>query len=227
VTGPVRIVVADGHPLYRRGLAALLASQAGWAVVAQEDTGAGAVTAVVRTAADLVVMDIDLPHPSAAETTRRITAERPEADILVLTTRDDGAAMAGLLRGGAVGCLLKTGDQASTVRAVTAVVQGHALLPASAARHVLEGAPELTSREKEVLNLVAAGWSAGDISKVLVLDTAAVRAHVRAIVAKLHADGRRAEHAGETGPAAAGGSGSALGPRRTVPRRGSRRGRRR
>lgn len=229
MTGAVRIVVADGHPLYRRGLTALLASHPGWTVVAQEDTGADALDAVVRTQPDLVVMDIDLPHPHAAETTRRIAAERPEARILVLTSGDDGEAMAELFRAGVRGCLPKTDDRGALVRAVTAVAQGDALLPAAAARHVLDGGPELTSREQEVLNLVAAGWGTADISKVLVLDSVAVRAHVTAIVAKV-GPGAATVRAGEDGPAP-----TALDP--TAPgrtpspgrprRRGSRRGHRR
>ena len=231
VPGVVRIVVADGHPLYRRGLTVLLASRPGWAVVAQEDTGAGTLTAALRTDPDLVVMDIDLPHPDAAETTRRIAGELRDVGILVLASRDDGAAMAGLLCAGARACLLKTDDQESVVRAVTAVARGDALLPASAARHVLAGGPELASRELEVLNLVAAGWSAEDISKVLVLDSAAVRAHVGAIVVKIQAAERRraALRAEETPPPGDGGAvlGGPGSPRRTSSRRGNRRSRRR
>jgi DNA-binding NarL/FixJ family response regulator len=187
MSGAVRIVVADGHPMYRRGLAALLASHPGWAVVAQEDTGAGTLDAALRTRPELVVMDIDLPHPPAAETARRITAELPEAAILVLTSRDDGAAMAGLFRAGARGCLAKTDDRSSVVRAVSAAVRGDALLPAAAARHVLDDGPALTSREQEVLELVGAGWGTEDIAKVMVLDPTSVRDHVTAIVEKVRA----------------------------------------
>jgi DNA-binding NarL/FixJ family response regulator len=213
VSGAVRIVVADGHPVYRRGLTALLAAHPGWAVVAQEDTGAGTVAAVLRTEPDLVVMDMDLPHPHAAETVRRIGAECPAAGILVLTARDDGEAMAALVRAGVRGCLLKGADQDPLVRAVTAVAQGEVILPPAAARYLLSGAVELTSREQEVLDLVGAGWSDADIAKVLVLDTAAVRQHVEAIVGEVQAGERAALRARQ-----------ALVPPRKGPRRGSRRG---
>ncbi|HEY0486565.1 MAG TPA: response regulator transcription factor [Mycobacteriales bacterium] len=185
MSGPLRIVVADGHPLYRRGLAGVLAAQPDWAVVAQEDTGAGAVAAALRTGADVVVADLDLPHPDVAETARRIGAVLPGARILVLASRDDGAELAGLLRAGVLGCLPKTDDRSVVVRAVSAVARGDALLPAVAARQVLADADDLAGRRREVLELVADGWSTADIAKVLVLSPAAIRAQVTAIVAAL------------------------------------------
>jgi DNA-binding NarL/FixJ family response regulator len=221
VNGAVRIVVADGHPLYRRGLTALLASHAGWTVVAQEDTGAGAVWAVEQHQPDVVVMDLDIPHVEVVEATRQMVAACPAVGVLVLARREDGERLFRALLAGARGHLPKSVDEGAIVRAVTAVVDGEAVLGAVAARRMLEflgSTPDaaVTSREYEVLNLVAAGWTSADISKVLVLTPAAVRGHIGDILTKV----RRAapeDPAGQTGGV----------PRTAAPRRRGRRTRER
>lgn len=186
---PVRIVVADGRPLYRRGLAALLAAQPGWVVVAKEDTGPAVVAAVRDTEPDVAVLDLDLPVLDGIEAAREIAAENPETGVLVLAWRDDEDGFLAL-RAGARGFLPKGAEDSDIVRATAAVARGEAVLAGSSARRAVEfirSTPTvgLTARESEVLELVAAGWTTADISKVLVLTPEGVGRHVSGIVAAL------------------------------------------
>lgn len=234
--GGVRILVVEGRPLYRRGLAALLRGHPGWSVVAEEDSGTGAIAAAVRSEPDVVVVDLELPSPDGIETTRRLVAACPGVGVLVLTRFDDDHALFEALCAGARGHLHKGAVHGDIVAAVSGVAAGDAVLGSGVARRVVEFfggsqsagtavAPVLSGRETEVLNLVAAGWSPADIAKVLVLTAPALRAHVTAVVGKLQA----AHRPGPTGlwePDATTPV-PVDGPRRAGSRRrGSRRGRR-
>ena len=193
----VRIVVADDHPLYRRGLAALLSAQDGWSVVAEEVDGIGAVTAAHVRQPDVVVMDLRMPGLDGIEATRRIVATSPHVAVLVLTMYDDDASVFAAMRAGARGYLLKGADQTEIVRAVGAVAGGEAIFGASIAARILEffaaprprGTevvfPQLTAREHEVLDLIAAGRSNTELAGVLVLSPKTVRNHVSNIFSKL------------------------------------------
>ena len=193
----VRIVVADDHPLYRRGLSALLSGQEGWAVVAEEVDGVGAVTAAHAWQPDVVVMDLRMPGLDGIEATRRIVATSPHVAVLVLTMYDDDASVFAAMRAGARGYLLKGADQAEIVRAVGAVADGEAIFGASVAARILEffaaprprGTevvfPQLTAREHEVLDLLAAGRSNAELAAMLVLSPKTVRNHVSNIFSKL------------------------------------------
>jgi DNA-binding NarL/FixJ family response regulator len=193
----VRIVVADDHPLYRRGLAAVLAAQEGWAVVAEEVDGIGAVTAAHARQPDVVVMDLRMPGLDGIEATRRIVSTSPHVAVLVLTMYDDDASVFAAMRAGARGYLLKGADHTEIVRAVGAVADGDAIFGASVAARILEffaaprprGTevvfPQLTAREHEVLDLLAAGRSNAELADVLVLSPKTVRNHVSNIFSKL------------------------------------------
>ena len=193
----LRIVVADDHPLFRRGLVGVLSAHEGWQVVAEESDGIGVVTTVHARQPDVVVMDLRMPGLDGIEATRRIVATSPQIAVLVLTMHDDDASLFSAVRAGARGYLLKGADQAEIVRAVAAVADGEAIFGASLAGRILEffaaprarGAevvfPQLTAREHEVLDLIAAGRSNGDVAATLVLSPKTVRNHVSAIFAKL------------------------------------------
>ena len=236
--GGVRIVIAEGRPLYRRGLAALLRGHPGWVVVAEEDSGTAAIAAAVHAEPDVVVVDLELSRPDGIETTRQLVGARPGLGVLVLTRFDDDSALFDAVCAGARGHLHKAAVHAEIVAAVSAVANGDAVLGAGVARRLADffagprpavtvGTPALTGRETEVLNLVAAGWSIPDIAKVLVLGAPVVRGHITAVVAKLQA----AHGPGPDGLWDAAGAverpAPADRPRRTGSRRGSRRGRRR
>jgi DNA-binding NarL/FixJ family response regulator len=198
VTEPVvRILVADDHPLYRRGLAALLSGQPGWEVVGEEADGIGAVTTAHTQQPDVVVMDLRMPGLDGIEATRRIVATSPHIAVLVLTMYDDDASVFSAMRAGARGYLLKGADQTEIVRAVAAVAGGEAIFGAAVAARILEffatdrprGTevvfPQLTVREHEVLDLLAAGRSNAELATLLVLSPKTVRNHVSNIFAKL------------------------------------------
>jgi DNA-binding NarL/FixJ family response regulator len=193
----VRIVVADDHPLYRRGLAALLSAPDGWEVVAEESDGVGVVTAAHAEQPDVVVMDLRMPGLDGIEATRRIVATSPHVAVLVLTMYDDDASVFAAMRAGARGYLLKGADQTEIVRAVAAVAGGEAIFGPSVAARIIEffaadrprGTelvfPQLTAREHEVLDLIAAGRSNSELASTLVLSPKTVRNHVSNIFTKL------------------------------------------
>jgi DNA-binding NarL/FixJ family response regulator len=204
-TEQLTIVVAEDHPLYRRALTALLGEQPGWSVVAEAEDGVGAVTAAHAEQPDVVVMDLRLPGLDGIEATRRIVAASPHIAVLVLTMYDDDASVFAAMRAGARGYLLKGADQADIVRAVAAVADGEAIFGSAVARRIIEFFaaprpaavpeivfPELTAREHEVLDLIAAGRSNADLAAALVLSPKTVRNHVSNIFAKLHVADRSA-----------------------------------
>jgi DNA-binding NarL/FixJ family response regulator len=193
----VRIVVADDHPLYRRGLTQVLAAQPGWAVVAEESDGLGAVTAVHAHDPDVVVMDLRMPGLDGIEATRRIVGARPHVAVLVLTMYEDDGSVFSAMRAGARGYLLKGADHTEIVRAVGAVADGEAIFGAAVATRILEFFsagrpreaevvfPQLTAREHEVLDLIAAGRSNAELAAALVLSPKTIRNHVSNIFTKL------------------------------------------
>jgi DNA-binding NarL/FixJ family response regulator len=198
VTDPaVRILVADDHPLYRRGLAALLSAQAGWEVVGEEADGIGAVTTAHATQPDVVVMDLRMPGIDGIEATRRIVSASPHVAVLVLTMYEDDGSVFSAMRAGARGYLLKGADQTEIVRAVAAVAGGEAIFGAAVAARIIEFFaaprpretqlvfPQLTAREHEVLDLLAAGRSNAELAATLVLSPKTVRNHVSNVFAKL------------------------------------------
>ena len=202
---PLTILVAEDHPLFRQALVSLLGGQPGWQVTAEADDGTGAVAAAQAAQPDVVVMDLRLPGLDGIEATRRIVATSPHIAVLVLTMYDDDASVFEAMRAGARGYLLKGAGQAEVVRAVADVAAGGAVFGPAVARRVLEYFaaprppvanadvfPELTAREREVLDLIAAGRRNADVAAALVLSPKTVRNHVSNIFAKLHVADRSA-----------------------------------
>jgi DNA-binding NarL/FixJ family response regulator len=194
---PITVLVADDHPLYRRGLATLLDAQPGWTVVAQADDGLAAVTEAHHHDPDVVVMDLNMPKVDGIEATRRIISASPRVGVLVLTMYDDDESVFAAMRAGARGYVLKGADQSDIVRAVAAVARGEAIFGASVATRIVEFFaaprrsidasvfPQLGQREHYVLDLIAAGRNNTDIAATLGLSQKTVRNHVSNIFAKL------------------------------------------
>lgn len=192
----LRIVLADDHPLFRHGLRQLLEEVAGHTVVAEAGDGEAALAAVAEHAPDVVVMDLTMPRLSGLEATRRIVNDHPGTAVLVLTMNEDDASVFAALRAGARGYVLKGCEGSEFLRAVGAVAAGEALFgPAVAGRLAgfLTGGqpaaqvafPELSGREREVLDALAAGRDNAEIARALFLSPKTVRNHVTAIFAKL------------------------------------------
>jgi DNA-binding NarL/FixJ family response regulator len=201
---PVRVVLADDHPMFRYGLAAILAGAAGIEVVGEADDGQKLVALVERELPDVVLTDLAMPGLDGATATSRILHRHPEIGVLVLTMHEDDEALFAALRAGVRGYLLKDADRDDIVRAVLAVAAGEAVYGAAVARRIVDfftGAqqryaaqvfPELTGREREVLNLLATGCGNHEIARRLVLSEKTVRNHVATILTKLQAPNRAA-----------------------------------
>ncbi|WP_410791938.1 response regulator [Kribbella sp. C-35] len=195
---PVRVLLADDHPVYRDGLAALLGSLDGVEVVGTAADGVEAVDGARELQPDVVVMDVQMPRLDGIEATRAITADSPHIGVVVLTMAEEDQTLFAAMRAGARGYLLKGANQGEIVRAITAVAQGEAIFGPAIARRVAEffaaapaatrGSPfpQLTSREHEILALVAAGRSNAQIASELYLSPKTVRNNVSNIFTKLH-----------------------------------------
>jgi DNA-binding NarL/FixJ family response regulator len=197
VTGPagVRVVIADDHPVVRSGLSALLASVQSVTVAGTAATGREAVRAAVTLHPDVLVMDIQMPELSGVAATREITRTAPDVAVLMLTMFDDDDTVFAAMRAGARGYVLKGAQQDEIVRAIQAVAAGEAIFGPGIARRVLGLAsvpagsgvpfPELTSRERDVLSLIATGMRNAQIAGQMAVAPKTVANHISAIFSKL------------------------------------------
>jgi DNA-binding NarL/FixJ family response regulator len=197
----IRVVLVDDHPVYRQGLAMLLAEDE-IEVVGEGGTATEGLAAVAEHQPDVVVMDLHLPDLSGVEATRRILAAYPTMGVLVLTMDSGNAATANALRAGARGYLLKEAAALDVSRAVAAVARGELLVDAALAARLpsLLGAgsapvPQLdglSPREWEILRLVARGRSNAEVGRALFLAEKTVRNNVTTLLAKTGAPSRAA-----------------------------------
>ncbi len=201
---PVRVVIADDHPMYRFGLHAALCGSGEIDVVAEADTGLELLALVDRHLPDVVLTDLSMPGLDGAGATTRILRSHPHTGVLILTMHDDDEALFAALRAGARGYLLKDAERDDIVRAVLAVATGEAVYGPSVAgrivdfftdahqRYASQVFPELTPRELEVLDLVATGQGNHEIARSLVLSEKTIRNHVATILVKLQVPNRAA-----------------------------------
>ena len=193
----LRVVVADDHPVYREGLVSMLTDR-GVEVVADVDSGEAAVAAVAEHRPDVVLMDLEMPGLGGLEATRRLLAEGPSTAVLVVTMDSDDTSVFAALKAGARGYLVKDASGADIARAVESVARGESVLGARISGQVLAAAvgsasaapqafPQLTSREREVLELVARGYDNARIGRHLGLTEKTVRNNVSLVLAKLAA----------------------------------------
>ena len=198
-SGPARVVVADDQTVVREGIVMLLGLLPGIEVVGAAGDGDQAVKLVAELAPDVVLMDLRMPRCDGVEATRRIRAEHPGTQVVVLTTYADDESLFPALKAGARGYLTKDAGGDEIVRAVHSVLSGDAGLSPSVQRRLLErlSAPEpepadpveppdgLTTREVEVLLLIAEGISNHEIGRRLHVSTATVKTHINNMFAKL------------------------------------------
>jgi DNA-binding NarL/FixJ family response regulator len=202
----IRVVVADDQALVRAGFVALLDAQDGIAVIAEADTGAAALAAARELRPDVVLMDIRMPEMDGLTATRAIAADPALAEVrvVVLTTFELDEYVFEAMRAGASGFLVKHTEPAELVRAVRVVAEGEALLSPSVTRRLVSefaartkrpagpstALAELTSREREVMTLVAEGLTNAEIGERLFMSPATARTHVSRILTKLGARDR-------------------------------------
>jgi DNA-binding NarL/FixJ family response regulator len=189
---PIRVVVADDHPVVREGVAAILADQSDITVVGQAEDGESAIASYRAHRPDVMMMDLQMPRVSGLEAITRIRAEFPEARIIVLTTYAGDAQALGALRAGAVGYLLKNTLRRELVEAVRSVHNGGKHLNAEVATGIALHATQdrLTARESAVLQYAAAGNSNKQIAAHLFITEETVKGHMKAIFGKLGAADR-------------------------------------
>jgi len=209
------ILIADDHPVFRYGLLAFLSAEPTTEVVGEATTGEEAIEKALSLQPDVILMDLNMPGVNGIEATRRIIAEIPHVSILVLTMFDDDDSVFAPMRAGARGYLLKGAEGEETVRAISVVNNGEAIFSPSITRRMMQyfGAsrptalpqlfPDLTEREREILTLIAQGYTNPAIAEKLVLSPKTVRNHVSNIFSKLQVAGRaeaiiRARDAGMT-----------------------------
>lgn len=199
----ITIVVVDDHPVVRNGLVALLGTIPGFDVVGEAADGNAAVRVVEEVQPDVVLMDVRMPGMDGVEATRRIREKVPGCRVLTLTMHDDDATVFTAMKAGAQGYLLKEAEQDDIVRAVHAVMAGEAIFGPGVATRLLGyfaepptmvGAdvnfPELTERERTILDLLAQGKRNSDIAAQIYLSPKTVSNHLTSIFAKLQVAGR-------------------------------------
>ena len=193
----LRVLIADDHPIYRNGIRALLASVSDFEVVGEAATGEEAIAEAADSQPDVVLMDLQMPGIGGVEATRQILFASPHIRVLVVTMFEDDYSVFTAMRAGARGYIVKGANSNDMLRAIRAVGSGEAIFsPAIAVRLMnffaaprpaipAQTFPELSDREREILDLIAQGASNTDIANKLALSPKTVRNHVSNIFSKL------------------------------------------
>lgn len=197
----IRVVLVDDQELVRAGLGGILRERFGFEIVGECGDGRDVVRVVQASAPDVVVMDVRMPHVDGIAATREVRAQVPDVPVLALTTFDDDEALAGMLRAGAAGFVLKGAPAEELQRAVRAVAEGGGWLDPAVTHRVLDtyrAVPEsgpptgsattlatLTQRERDVLTLIGAGRTNAEIAEELYVGEGTVKTHINHVFAKL------------------------------------------
>ena len=204
MSGPIRVVLADDHPMYRYGVEAVLADVSSIDLLGTASSGKELLAMVERCQPDVVLTDLRMPDLSGIEVTERLVASHPDLPVLVLTMHDDDESVYGALRAGARGYLLKGADGGELVATIETLAAGGSVFGPAVARRIVgfflesthryrEGTfPQLTRREAEVLDLLAAGRRNSAIAAQLGLSEKTVRNHLSSLLLKLQVEDRSA-----------------------------------
>lgn len=192
----LRIVIVEDHPMFRKGLRTLVSSVEDFEVVGEASDGDQAVQVALDLLPDIVLMDLQLPGQSGISAIREIVATSPTTRILVVTLFDDDDSVFAALRAGARGYILKDTDETDMIRAIRTIAAGESLFSAAVASRVLaffalphpvasRAFPSLTTREREILHLLARGRSNAAIATELSLSVKTIANNVSNIFSKL------------------------------------------
>jgi NarL family two-component system response regulator LiaR len=194
MANPIRIVVADDHPVVRDGLVAMLNTQADFEVVGQAATGIEVIQQVVALQPDVLLLDLEMPEMDGVEALQRLRKENRDVHTIVFTAFDTDDRIVGAVQAGARGYLLKGSPREEIFRAIRVVHAGGSLLQPVVAskllRQVSEGFEPLTPRELEVLHLLAQGMQNKEIAAELTITERTVKFYVSSILGKLGAGNR-------------------------------------
>ncbi len=199
----IRIVIADDHAVVREGTRTFLEKEPDMTVVGEAGDGEEAVKLIQKYKPDVAILDIAMPKLSGIEVTRRIKEDQPSIAVLILTAYDNDEYVFALLEAGAAGYLLKDVPRGEIVDAVRAVHEGESVLHPSIARKVIQRAivnpgkqaaekdeTELSEREKEIMMLIAKGFSNKEIADTLTISSRTVQGHINKIFHKLNVGSR-------------------------------------
>lgn len=196
---PIKILIADDHPVFRFGLKALLATEPDLEVVGEAATGKDAVTLATKLTPDVILMDINMPDLNGIEATRQIVQTHPSIGVLILSMLDDETVFSAM-QAGARGYLLKGSEGEATIQAIRVIAEGGTIFSPGIAERVMayfsrglrkpELFPELTVREREILDLIARGLTNQAIADRLMLSSKTVRNQVSEIYSKLRVASR-------------------------------------
>lgn len=209
----IRLVIADDHRFYREGVRMMLRAVPQMNVVGEAASGEEAIAQAVQHHPDVVLMDMKMPGINGIEASRRMLQQFPQTGILVVTMFDDDDIVFAAMRAGARGYLLKDADQDELIRAITAVHRGEAIFSPMIAQRMIHyfralpstasalAFPDLTEREREILQYIAQGQSNAAIAQHLTLSLKTVQNHVSNVLNKLQVTDRtqamlRAKEAG-------------------------------
>jgi DNA-binding NarL/FixJ family response regulator len=194
----LRILLADDHDIVRRGLRELLEQQPGWFVCAEAANGREAVELALEHRPQVAILDLTMPELNGLEATRRIRQALPETQVLIFTMHDSEELLRGVLRAGARGYLLKSDAARQLVPAVDSLAQRKAFFSGRVSEVLLEGfldserrrsdelgIERLTSREREIVQLLAEGKSNKEVARALDLSVKTVETHRGAVMRKL------------------------------------------
>lgn len=193
----IRVILADDHTILRDGIRALLADEAGIQLVGEAEDGRAAVRMACELKPDIVIMDIAMPLLNGLEATRQIKRHLPGTEVLILSMHDNEEYIRQVLAAGAMGYILKDAAARELIEAIKTVQRGEAVLSSAITRLVIEDylrwggvQPEdensnLTPREREVLQLIAEGYTNKAIAEILCLSIKTVRAHRANLMGKL------------------------------------------
>ena len=191
------ILIADDHPLFRHGLAAMLSVCPDIEIVGEATSGEEAIIQAEQLQPTAVLMDIQMPGVNGIEATRRIVDANPRIHVLMITMFEDDASVFSAMRAGARGYVLKDAQKDDMLRAIRSIGRGEAIFSSAIASRMIDfftssqpptstqAFPDLTAREREILGLIAQGKSNGEIAASLYLGNNTVRNYVSAIFSKL------------------------------------------